>query len=245
MSSITRFIRDLFGNISRQLRLFKRSRTGKVTIIVTATLGVIGPLLFTGGSTAALLLHPALNPIRDPVSSLVFGKFGRLQTSAFLAFGCSMMAMAVTLFLKVKSRINAGAVVVAFIGIAFVLLGFNDAPLAGIQTTLQNIVHQYSATSIVMMSPLACFLLAPVLKKNGFSSLQLYSIAAGIFALLFITVGGFILVQRMSLVGIFERVLLLNGQLWAEIICIVLIWRIFGNKLTPSLSVTKEKSNNS
>jgi hypothetical protein len=58
------------------------------------------------------------------------------------------------------------------------------------------------------MSTLSCLFLASGLKANGYSGLCFYSVAVGIFAILFITIGGQLIVARSSLVGIFERALL-------------------------------------
>jgi hypothetical protein len=46
----------------------------------------------------------------------------------------------------------------------------------------------------------------------------------GIFALLFLTIGGLVLVNRFSLVGLYERVLLASGQLWVEFVCAQMLW---------------------
>lgn len=84
------------------------------------------------------------------------------------------------------------------------------------------------------MSPLSCLFLAPGLKANGYSGLRFYSVAVGIFASLFITIGGQLLVAQSSLVGIFERVLLWNGQVWAEVVCLQLIWSELKKEAAPA-----------
>jgi hypothetical protein len=38
-----------------------------------------------------------------------------------------------------------------------------------------------------------------------------------------------------SFLGIFERVLLLSGELWGEIICVRLVWTAFKSKRSPDI----------
>lgn len=191
---------------------------------VSIALAMLGPVLFQVTSTAAQLLYPGHDFIQDAVSSLVFGPYGWLQTAAFYVFGVSLLALALTLFLKVKAKVNAGAIFTALSGLGFILLGMNHARVPGTELTLSAIVHQDATIAVVAMSPLSCLFLAPGLKASGYPSLRFYSIAAGIFAILFIAIGGQLLVAQSFLIGIFERVLLWNGQVWAEIVCLQLIW---------------------
>jgi len=211
--------------LSASAERFRTSGIPQQAFRVSIVMAMAGPVLFQLISTAAAFLHPGHDIIQDAVSSLAFGPYGWLQTAAFYTFGVSLMALAVTLFLKVRAKFNAGAVFIALSGLGFILLGLNHARIPGTELTLSAIVHQDATIAVVAMSPLSCLFLAPGLKASGYSRLRFYSIAAGVFAILFITVGGFLLVAHASLIGIFERVLLWNGQLWAEIVCLQLIWR--------------------
>jgi hypothetical protein len=53
--------------------------------------------------------------------------------------------------------------------------------------------------------------------------LRWYTIVAGVSSLLFFVVGGAILVLHLSFMGLFERIMLWNGQLWVEVVCIQLL----------------------
>jgi hypothetical protein len=57
---------------------------------------------------------------------------------------------------------------------------------------------------------------------------------AGTIAVLTIVVGFLIPTGHSDFLGIFERILLLNGQLWGEIICVRLIWTAFKPKPTQA-----------
>jgi hypothetical protein len=180
------------------------------------------------------LLHPSENPIAVTVSFLVFGSYGWLQTSAFYILGISFIALSAALVLKIKARFNLGAVVVFLVGIAFILVASNHVQNSGTIITMSEIIHRDSAIAIVVMSPLACFLLAPSLKTSGHNGLWIYSIIAGSIAVVTVIVGFLIPTAHNSFLGIFERILLLNGQIWGEIICIRLIWTAFKPTPTPA-----------
>ena len=57
---------------------------------------------------------------------------------------------------------------------------------------------------------------------------------AGTIAILTVIVGFLIPTAHADFLGIFERILLLNGQVWGEIICIRLIWTAFKPKPTQA-----------
>jgi hypothetical protein len=166
------------------------------------------------------------------VSFLVYGSYGWLQTSAFYILGISFIALAAALVIKINVRLNLGAIIVFLVGVAFILVACNHVQILGTKLTLSDIVHRDAAIAIVVMSPLACFLLAPSLKTSGHKGLWIYSIIAGIVSVLTIAIGFLIPTVHSSFLGIFERILLLNGQLWGEIICVRLIWTAFKPKTT-------------
>jgi len=121
---------------------------------------------------------------------------------------------------------------VFLIGIAFILVASHHVQPDGTIINLSEIIHRDAAIAIVAMSPLACFLVAPNLKRSGHKGLWIYSLIAGGIALVTIIVGFLIPTAHNDFLGIFERILLLNGQIWGEIICIRLIWTAFKPKPT-------------
>lgn len=223
--SISRFF-DLFRHI-------KRSETvpaQKAALITSASFAALGPVYFLVCNAISQLLHPAQNPISVTVSLLVFGSYGWLQTSAFYIIGISFIALAVALILKINARINLGAIVVFLVGLAFLLVACNHVQTPGTTIALSGIIHRDSAIGIVAMSPLACFLVAPNLKASGHKHLWTYSIIAGFISVITILIGFLIPAVHSSFLGIFERVLLLSGELWGEIICVRLVWTAFKSK---------------
>lgn len=212
------------ANLLYQIRQTWIVAPRKAALVSSASFAAVGPIVFLGFNAAAQMLHPTSNPVAVTVSFLVFGSYGWLQTVAFYILGISLIALAVALVLKIKSRFNFGAIVVFLCGIAFLLVASNHVQNSGVTITLSEIIHRDSAIAIVVMSPLACFALAPSLKANGHNGLWVYSIVAGCIALVTIIAGFLIPTAHNSYLGFFERVLLLNGQVWGEIICLRLIW---------------------
>jgi hypothetical protein len=202
--------------------------------VTSASFAALGPIYFLACNAIAQLLHPTENPIAVTVSFLVFGSYGWLQTSAFYILGVSFIALAAALVLKINSKLNFGAIVVFLVGIAFILVASNHVQSPGTIITLSEKVHRDSAIAIVIMSPLACFLLAPSLKASGHRGLWIYSMIAGTIAVLTIAVGFLMPTGHIDFLGIFERILLLNGQVWGELICIRLIWTAFKPKPTQA-----------
>jgi hypothetical protein len=141
----------------------------------------------------------------------------------------------VLLFLVVKVKFNAGAIFVALAGVGFVIIGLNHAQIPGAALTLSAIIHHNTAIAVVVMLPLACLFLAPRLKAKGYSSLYYYSLGTGIFYALFFIFGGLILVSHLSMVGIYERILLWSGQLWVEIVCARFIYGLIKERSASRL----------
>ena len=218
--------------ISPFRRLFGRSVASKrasvsgVAFRTTTTFAALGPVIFVVNSVLAQLLQPAIDPVGQTISFHVFGPYGWLQTFAFFAIGVSLLALTVSLLMKVRARSPSGIALLALMGIAFIVIGFNRVHNTDVAPTVSETIHRDAAVAIVAMMPLACFMLAPGFKAIGHRFLFLYSIAAGVFALGVLAVGIIPNVLDSSL-GILERILLLNGQVWAEVVCIQLVRSAF------------------
>ncbi len=149
--------------------------------------------------------------------------YGWLQTAGFYSFGVSLLALAVIVLIKTKMRVNPGMLSLAYIGLGFVMIGVFKGNGPGLPPGYTGMIHQVTVGIVVVAFPVACLLLAPSLKAWGHRKLRIYTIAVGIFAALFMVVGGPLLALHYALPGIFERVLLWNGQLWVLVICTQLL----------------------
>lgn len=182
-----------------------------------------GPIVFQLVSTLLPFFNKGYDLVRDAVSELVFGAYGWLQTAGFYSFGVSLLALAVIVFIKTKMRVNPGMLALAYIGLGFVMIGAFKGNGPGLPPGYTGIIHQVTVGIVVVAFPIACLLMAPILKAWGYRKLRIYTIAVGIFATLFMVVGGPLLALHYALPGIFERVLLWNGQLWVLVTCTQLV----------------------
>ncbi len=182
-----------------------------------------GPVVFQSVSAALQSSWAGYDPVRDAVSILVFGPLGWLQTAAFWVFGFSLIALAVVLYFHIKLKFRLGIFALVLLGAAFAVVGANPTGLPGVKDTLTAVTHRGATAFIVLAFPTVCFLLVPMLKAKRHVVLRWSTIAAGVFAVLFLTLGGIFLVNQLSLLGLYERVLLGCGQLWVEIVCAQLI----------------------
>jgi hypothetical protein len=116
-----------------------------------------------------------------------------------------------------------GIFLLGILGVAFTIVGINRAALPGSAPSISTNIHLGAAIFIAAAFPIVCLLMAPVLKTRGHRLLRWYTIGVGIASLLFFIIGGAILVLHLSLIGIFERIMLWNGQIWVELICVQLL----------------------
>jgi hypothetical protein len=190
-----------------------------------ATLIGVGvcPVIFVSGSSVLERLTSGYDPIREAVSSLVFGPFGWVQTAMFYLTGASLIALAVVLYLRIRPKFKVGFLVLGLLGIAFALVGINRPAEPGTAATVSTTIHVGSSIFIAAAFPIACLLLGPIMRSRGHTFLRWYTIVAGVSSLLFFLVGGAILVLHLSFMGLFERIMLLNGQMWVEVVCIQLL----------------------
>jgi hypothetical protein len=181
------------------------------------------PVLFQSASALLQALTSGYDPVREAVSSLVFGPYGWLQTTMYYFTAASLLSLAVLLYLRVKPRFKWGFLVLGLLGIAFALIGINKPALPGTAATATSTLHVGASIFIAAAFPVACLLLGPILKARRHAFLRWYTIVVGISSLLFFLIGGAVLVLHLSYLGLFERVMLWNGQLWVELVCLQLL----------------------
>ena len=200
--------------------LFSTIKTINISEIAPYALVAIslfGLFFFQMTSTLLVSLYSGMNFIRDAISILVYLPYGWMQTMAFYVFGISILSMAAILYFKIRVKLNIGAILFAIIGLCLFIVGSFPTKLPGAPSTLTSIIHGSAATVVGIMFPLACFFIAHRLKTYKFRYLYIYTIVAGIFQVLFIIFGTLFL---HGMTGIYERVLLWNGQIWIIVICI-------------------------
>ena len=187
---------------------------------LTTLAGMIAPILFLIILTIVESLQPGYNRIQETISRLVLGPYGFLQTVAFFIFGLLLIVFAMRLGFAIASRRSAkvGSFFFNLIGVGFIVVGIFPTDSPGITVTLHALIHQTTAATIALLFPLALLAIAPALRgdtrwKGAFA----YTIATGILALI-LTILGVVMRANKLWSGLYERVLLLNGLAWIELI---------------------------
>lgn len=212
----------------------KPSRADRAALLVVAAC----PIVFQSTSLVLQSFTAGYNPLREAVSSLVFGPYGWVQTVMFYLTGASLIALALVLHASTRTRFKVGFIVLALLGAAFTTIGINRAALPGAAASLSSTIHVGASIFIAAAFPIACLTLGPILRSRGHTLLRWYTIIIGVLSLLFFFAGGAVLVLHLSYLGLFERIMLWNGQVWVEVVCAQLLWdRYRARKVTKSLAV--------
>ena len=189
----------------------------KSTNLTLLIISLLGLCIFQLNSFAAYL-NSYGNLINNTISSLVYAPNGWFQTVAFYILGISILALALLLQFKAPVKLNLGAVILALNGFAFFLIGSFPTQFPG--EPFMAGVHKWAAITVVILLPVAGFLIAATFKTWNYRFLYKYTITASILQLLLILVGGLFLLLHLELFGLFERVSLLNAQIWLTVICL-------------------------
>ena len=179
------------------------------------------PLLFQLIMILAQSLQSGYNPLRDTISSLVWGHSGWLQTVNFLLFGGLMMAFAKRFRLPAANGIRprTGSILLYLIGAGFIILAVCPSQSPEGLKTIQSIIHGLTVYFMTFSFPAACFLLAPGLRNGKRSGpIFFYTVVTGCLGLILIALGILLVAVGAHWFGMLERLLLLNGFAWLEIV---------------------------
>jgi hypothetical membrane protein len=188
---------------------------------LTTLAGIIAPILLLVFSSIVETLTPGYNPIQETISRLVLGPYGFLQTVALFIFGLLLIIFAMRLGFAITSTIRSAKVGTFFfylIGVGFLVVGIFPTNNPGMAPTLHAMIHRGTSAAIAVLFPFACLAVAPALKgdirwKRAFA----YTIATGIVALILVILGVALRTNKLWS-GLYERVVLLNGLVWIELV---------------------------
>jgi hypothetical protein len=172
-------------------------------------------------STAILASSSGTDFIKKAISLFVYMPYGWTQTVSFYLLGFSLLAVAVIFHYKAKPKLNISSIVLAIMAMAFFFIGAFPTRLPGAPHTFVSDIHLGASIVIIMAFPLACFFMLPIFKARRLRFLYIYTIVAGIIQVLFIFVAGYFI---HNLTGLYERVLISNGQMWAIVVCLNLLF---------------------
>ncbi len=166
----------------------KTMKLSEILPCALVTISLFGLFFFQMTSTVLVSIFAGMNYIRDAISILVYLPFGWMQTMAFYLFGISILSVAAVLYYKIRVKFNIGAILFAFMGLGLIVVGLFPTKLPGAPSTLTSTIHGSASTIVGIIFPLACFFIARVLKMNKFRYLYIYTVMAGLFQVLFITI---------------------------------------------------------
>jgi len=218
MKRLVSFSRIIYSVVLKTLEkpdVLESANLPKLTNLVLLIISLLGLSISQLNSSGAYL-NSYGNFINNTISSLVYAPNGWLQTGAFYILGISLLALAVLLQVKVPVKLNLGAIILALIGFALFLIGTFPTRFPG-EPFMANI-HKVATIAVVALLPVASFLIAATFKTWNYLFLYRYTMISSIFQVLFIFIGGFFLIMHHDLFGLFERVLLWNGQMWLTVI---------------------------
>jgi hypothetical protein len=179
------------------------------------------PLVFAVGTTLLKLADPAYGLLENTISELAVGPWGIVLTVLFYLMGLSTLYFAWKLLrlhpASVRLRLGVAAIVVC--AVAFILIGVFPTDIAGQARTLHGYIHEYTTGVLMFLFPVAAFLTAPVLKQAFKSHGWLvFSRAAGSASVVLMLVMGVIFAGGFSVLGIMERLIMVNSLAWMQVI---------------------------
>ncbi len=178
---------------------------------------VAGPLVFLATAVFLEFAQPNFSPVRDTISSLVYGRFGWLQTAAFVVLGLTMIAMSIRAGTIMARRHPAilGQTMLSLMGLAFVVLAIFPTSSPLYQLGIEHEIHQQIVRVMSALFPLACMLVAyGVLPR--YPTVRGYTMATAVVAMALIPVGAVAVLTDAPWLGAIERIILGNGLIWAE-----------------------------
>jgi len=201
---------------------------------VPAIVGIVGPIVLIIGDLAASLSIPGYSPIRDTVSSLALTGIGWLQSICFLAMALLFEIFVAGLFFNIRRArgFYVGIVLLALCGFILMLIAtfHMDAPAA--PRTIDGRIHGIASYGLGLSFPVAILSLIPSLKSTpNWRSVFAYTLVAGILALGLI-IGAFF-AEQTGWFGLYERIIILNGLIWVEVVAIHFLRLLLKQGLRP------------
>ena len=192
---------------------------------LTAIAGLIA--IFVMGVTELLLIFRDVeyNPVIESISSLGLRSLGWVQTISFLIAGLLIEVFTIGLYLNIRHRVTSQISVGILVLFGFGLLliaAFRTQP-TGAPQTIEGMIHSFTARTIFLLFPIACFLIAPNLKADErWKALFIYTMAAGVLAAVLVIIW-ITFSSRINWFGLYERLLVANATIWLGVMAIQLL----------------------
>lgn len=187
-------------------------------------LGAAGPILFIALTAIAHIIVRGYNWISQTISELALSSDGWLETAALSILGISVGALAVTLYFGLpRTKVTRVAfILLIVIGLALLLTGVFPTNNLNDGVNAPALIHSWAVRLIAVLFPVVCFLLAYAFRSDSrLKVIYPYTVVAGAIglALDFMSLA-FPLESLHYYVGIYERILAINGLVWFEVVAI-------------------------
>lgn len=183
--------------------------------VLSATIGVLGPIVFTILTIFNQLRTATYDWISQTISELALYRGGWGEAIALSVLGVAIVSLSFVYYFNMqKSRATkTAAILVIAIGLGFVITGISPTDYFGSPITVHSEIHRWTARMIAALYPFACFLLAYSFRTDSrLKGLFLYTILSGIIGFaadIIAVVCPENLLHPYS--GVYERILALNG----------------------------------
>jgi hypothetical membrane protein len=182
--------------------------------------GILSPVVIVIADLIGVMTGKTYNPITQSISDLGLGNAGWMQTAAFIIFGITAISLASEMYneLHREHEVRLGFILMTAIGAGFILLGLFPTDPLGTYHSLHGFIHHYSAWVEGALSPAVCFFFADVFRtKTEWRILVRYSLIAGVMGCILVLVWA---IFEKNWFGFSERLIILNGLIWFEVIAI-------------------------
>lgn len=205
-----------------------------------ALAGIAGPISFALLVLIVQSLQPEHDPIKTTISPLVWGRFGWLQTIAFVLFGILIIVFALRFYSSYGSRFNMriGSVCLGLVGLGFIILAAFPAPPPGAPKIPGTSTHTLISDGMSLLFVIALvFITAGLRRVVQYRGTFIYTLITSVLAS-FLAIGNTLLPRSSPYMGLAERLLLLNGMVWIEVMSIRLLQDCLCEKREAAASST-------
>jgi hypothetical protein len=191
--------------------------------------GFAGPLLFVLSFFVHGLLRDDYSAIAAPVSALVSGRYGWIQTQTFLISGLLICSFSLGFYRVAGQLRNLRFITILFflagsglIGAGIFPSGAGSKPFGG-SLTLAARLHYLFSMLLYTCLPLSCFLLLPGFKKAGLTCWYWYSQISVILVIVFFVLTVLAMQAYAPLAGyagLFQKLSICFGFAWLALLAL-------------------------
>ncbi|AKG53387.1 hypothetical protein DGWBC_0711 [Dehalogenimonas sp. WBC-2] len=169
------------------------------------------PLLFLAGTAIVEARLPEYNRISQTISQLALGSWGWIENVLFVLFGL--------LLLGISLRLKEACIPLTVAGIAFFVIALCPTQSIGDPRTFTNAIHEFAAMTTAAMLPVTCFKMTNSGGNSlNFDLIRTVCVTVGVCGLVLNLLGFVMFFGDRSLMGIVERLIMLNGLVWLQVV---------------------------